>query len=269
MADRPRSLAESRGSSRATGLALMLILLPLLPTQALGQGVLGEILDKETGGPVATVQVELVDAEGQVVGQALSDPEGLFFIPSGLGTYSLVVSRLGYAPINVGDVEVTESSVFSVRIRLSPDAVELPGLVVQGERPVRYLDVNGFYKRQRMGFGHHLEVERERQLVTLEPSDFIRRLPGVVVRGGRVRSTRRTFRRGHTGNCLLQLLVDGMYRGVDLDEVLVLWNIEAIEVYNGVSNVPAQWQALANMGYLTPAGALIPTCGIVVVWTKH
>lgn len=269
MEDRVHHVAEIHRSPRATGLALVLMLLPLVPTQVLGQqGVLGELLDQETGAPVATAQVELLDAEGQVVGQTLSDRDGIFFIPSELGTYSVVVSRLGYAPINVGDVEITDSSVLlPVRILLSPDALELPGLVVEGEQRVRYLELNGFYQRQRMGFGHQLKIERDRMLQTLEPSDFVRRMPGVIVSsGGRVRKTRGT---ALGGLCLMQVMVDGIYRGVDLDDALVARDIEAVELYTRASDVPGQWQSLAFMGYLDPTGRKIPTCGIIVVWTRH
>ncbi len=246
----------------------VLSLCALLPTQATAQGIFGEILDEEAGGPVVSAQVALADSAGNVVGQALSDNAGQFFIAVDIGTYALVVSRLGYETVYVTDVKLTNTDVLPLRIRLSPDAVELPGLVVQGDRGVRYLEVNGFYKRKRLGFGHQLKIERDRQLQTLEPSDFIRRMPDVVVRGGRVRKTRGT---ALGSPCLLQVLVDGIYRGVDLDGVLVLWNIEAVEVYTRASNVPAQWQSLAFQGYRDERMnfQLKPTCGIVVVWTKH
>ena len=64
-------------------------------------------------------------------------------------------------------------------------------------------------------------------------------------------------------------MVDGVYRGVNLDDVLIVEEIDAIEVYNGLSNVPPQWKTLGEMGNLMHDGKRYPTCGVVVVWTKH
>ena len=63
----------------------VLSLLTLLPSQATAQGVQGEIFDEESGEPVVTAQVALVDATGKVVGRALSDSAGSFYIEVGLG----------------------------------------------------------------------------------------------------------------------------------------------------------------------------------------
>lgn len=246
----------------------VLSLLALLPTQTTAQGLLGVILDDEAGVPVASAQVVLADSAGNVVTRALSDNAGRFFVAVDIGTYALVVSRLGYETVHVTDVELTSTDVLSLRILLPPEAVEIPGLVVQGEQRVRYLEGVGFYERKRMGLGHQIEIERSRQIQTVAPSDYIRRIPGVVVQDGEVRSTRRG--RGAHEYCLLQLVVDGIYVGVDLNDLLVLWDVEAIEVYNGVSNIPARWQNLARMGYLEPnTDRVLETCGIVAVWTKH
>ena len=247
----------------------ILSLLVSLPGQITAQAVLGELLDEESGRPVATAQVVLVDSLGNVVGRALSDSAGRFFIAVDLGTYSLVVNRLSYEPQHVADVEITNRSILGLRIRLSPDTVQLPGLVVQGARGVSSLRTNGFYDRQKRGFGHFMELERIQRLQALKPTELVRRMPGVVVLDGEVRSRRAVFRPGGMMNCLLQVVVDGSYRGVNLDDVLIVDEIEGIEVYNGLSNVPARWQGLAGQGYLGSRGGTASTCGVIVVWTKR
>ena len=79
---------------------------------------------------------------------------------------------------------------------------------------------------------------------------------------------------------MLQIMVDGVYRGINMDEVVTVQDIAAIEVYQGLSNYPAQWQALALGGYMgmegegpkakrNKAAKFYRTCGLVVVWTKH
>ncbi|MFV2008082.1 MAG: hypothetical protein ACC667_11590, partial [Longimicrobiales bacterium] len=214
-------------------------------------------------------QVVLADSMGKVVGRALSDSAGRFFIAVDLGTYSLVVNRLSYEPEHVTDIEITNTSIMAVRIRLSPDAVEIPGLLVQGERRAPSLASNGFYDRKKRGFGHFVEVKRLRRLQALRPSELVRNLPGVVTRNGEVRSTRGVFRASGPENCVLQVVVDRVYRGANLDDILTVEEIEAIEVYNGSSNVPPEWQGLAGLGYLDITGGTTPTCGVVLVWTKR
>jgi Carboxypeptidase regulatory-like domain/TonB-dependent Receptor Plug Domain len=247
----------------------VLSLLALVPTHLTAQAVLGELLDNESGQPVATAQVVLADSMGNVVGRALSDSAGRFFIAVDLGTYSLVVNRLSYEPEHVTDIEITNTSIMALRIRLSPDAVEIPGLLVQGERRVPSLGANGFYDRKQRGFGHFIEVKRLRRLQAIRPSELVRNLPGVVTRNGEVRSTRGVFRPDGQENCVLQVVVDGVYRGANLDDILTVEEIEAIEVYTGFSNVPPKWQGLAGLGYLDITGGTTPTCGVVLVWTRR
>lgn len=251
---------------------LVLSLLAFLPAQAATQGIFGKILDEESGEPVSTAQLALVDAEGWVVGRALSDTAGYFFIAVDLGTYSLVINRLGYEPEHVADIQITNRSVLPLRIQLSPDAIELPGLIVHVEHrpvPVPFLETMGFYERKRLGFGHHIEIEESRRLRTFKPTDFLRRLPGLYVRNGEVRTARLDREQNP---CRLQVIVNGIYRGINVDEVLLVQEIEAIEVYKGPATVPGKWQNLAAQGswdFSTDPPRLRPTCGIVVVWTKH
>ena len=273
--------AQQRYGSLALGwAAAVLSLYALLPSQATAQGVRGGVFDEETQQAVATAMVVLVDTTGIVVGQALSDTAGLFFIEVDPGIYSVIVNRLGYEPMYITEVALTDPSIVPLEIRLSPDAISLPGLVVEGERRERYLTVNGFYDRKKMGFGHFIEVEHLRRLQAVKPSDFIRRFPGVKITGGQVHSRRTAWIDGTLEPCMLQILVDGIYRGINMDEVLTVQEIDAIEVYHGLSNYPAQWQALALGGYLGMEGKLVTTdrqrvarfyrtCGLVVVWTKH
>ena len=257
----------------AVGLTAWIVsLIALLPYQVSGQGVRGEVLDGEAGRPVSTAKVELINASGSVVGRALSDSAGRFLIEVDLGTYSLLVNRLGYEPLYVTDIQVTSTSLRAFRVLLSPDAVQLPGLVVQGEEShVRFLEVNGFYDRKGAGFGNFVEVGDLQRLQTITPTELLRRLPGIKIQGGEVRSSRAKWINQTMQPCLLQLVVDGIYRGINLDDVLIVEEIDAIEVYNGLSNVPPQWKSLGERGYLTsnPDDPLLPTCGVILVWTKH
>lgn len=221
---------------------------------------------KRPGQPVVTAQIELVDTTGNVVGRALSDTAGSFFIQAEMGTYAVVVTRLGYEPMYVMEVSITDMSTVPVQIRLSPDAVLLPGLVVEGERRLRYLTINGFFRRQELGFGHFIEMDRLKRLQTQDPTQLVRGLPGIKTQRGQVFSSRGQW---NGKPCLLQVVVDDVYRGANLDVALIVEEIEAIEVYNGLSNTPPRWKTIAARGSYGVDGRRQATCGVVVVWTKH
>jgi Carboxypeptidase regulatory-like domain len=244
----------------------VLSLLTLLPAQATPQGVRGEIFDEEAGEPVVAAQVALVDVTGKVVGRALSDSAGSFYIEVGIGTYSLVVNRLGYDPRYVMEVAIPDSSIVPLEVRLSPDAILLPGLTVEGERGVRNLTINGFYWRKRKGFGHFVEVEDLQRIQTQEPTQLLRSIPGIKTQRGEV-FTRRGDAVGDA--CALQVVVDNVYLGVNLDDILIVEEIGAIEVYNGINRTPSRWKTLAGRGYFDKAGTYRSTCGVVVVWTRR
>ncbi len=57
--------------------------------------------------------------------------------------------------------------------------------------------------------------------------------------------------------CLMDLYVDGVLyeRGI-IDDLISDW-IEAIEVYNGISEIPAQYNRTDAV------------CGVILVWTRH
>lgn len=59
------------------------------------------------------------------------------------------------------------------------------------------------------------------------------------------------------GPCAPTIVLDGMtLRGAELDDLIPLSHIDAIEVYKGAATVPPQW-----CGYAV--------CGVIAVWTKH
>lgn len=266
MVEAPQQMREGCRVLGVRCATAVLSLLTLLSSQATAQGVRGEIFDEEAGEPVVTAQVVLVDATGEVVGRALSDSAGSFYIEVGLGTYSLVVNRLGYDPRYVMEVAITDTSIVALEVRLSPNAILLPGLEVEAERGVRHLTTSGFYWRQRRGFGHFIEVEDLQRIQTHEPTQLLRSMAGIKTRRGEV-FTRRGDAVG--APCLLQIVVDDVYLGINLDDILIVEEIEAIEVYNGINRTPSRWKTLAGRGAFDNAGQHHSTCGVVVVWTRR
>lgn len=90
--------------------------------------VLGRVVSSETGEPIAAATVRLTDlGRGE-----LSHQNGTFhFDRVPVGAYTVAVQRLGFGPAQQR-IEVRPSDTTRVEIRLSPSAINIPGVVVTG-----------------------------------------------------------------------------------------------------------------------------------------
>jgi hypothetical protein len=89
--------------------------------------VRGSIVDRETLRPVTNVLV-VVEGLGR---EALSDAEGQYVLGSlPVGSYSVRLERMGYAPALRANVVVKSDRITFVNLELEPAAVGLEGLVV-------------------------------------------------------------------------------------------------------------------------------------------
>lgn len=116
-------------------------LLVLLSTPAWSQAVTGELegwVVDPAGNPLAEALVTTEGPRLQLPRTAQSDPRGYFRIqavPSGL--YTVRLRLIGRRPIALQHVMVALDRTTSLGvIRLEPRAVELPEIIVSGERPV-------------------------------------------------------------------------------------------------------------------------------------
>jgi carboxypeptidase family protein len=241
--------------TRAVGLTALLLILPM---QGSAQAIFGEIFDAVGGQPVVVAEVWLIDAEGTVVARALSDSTGEFRIAWAPGVYVLAVSGLGYQSRYIMDIPISDGNTGPLEIGLSASALSLDGLSVEVGATNRSLRLQGYYERKKLGLGSFIEVDKDDRSRSLKPTDLTRMMPGVRTQDGEV------FGRG----CLLQILLDGMYVGTDMDAVTIVADIQAVEVYRGISQVPIQWQSIAVFGDWLGRRGLRPTCGIVAVWTR-
>jgi hypothetical protein len=182
-------------------------------------------------------------------------------IPEGLRLVE--VRRQGYAPQRVA-TDFIRGSTLRREVVMTPDPVELEGLTVTSwGRSVR-LRNNGFYDRQRRGFGAYMTRDQIERLRPFHATDAFRYMRGFTV----VTSASREYvvaTRGSSaaGACVPPVYVDGnrMFTRnagdqADALESIPPDNIEAIEAYQGAATVPAEYS-------LTGA-----TCGVILIWTR-
>lgn len=259
-----------------SAVAGLLVMVAATPSIAVAQGIVGHLYDFDTGVIVATADVVMTNEAGDTVGRAISDSDGRFVILVEFpGNYSLSVSRLGYRSHVSTDVRLEDGKLEEYEITIHGDAVAIEGLVVSTTPRVKALNALGFYQRKESGrrgaFILPTDVEKMQAFST---SGLLRGVPGIAVRDGVVRTTRRAIQGPNLkmDQCALKVLVNGIDRGVELDDAIRRYDVSAIEVYNSLSAVPPQYLASASAGYvaidpITLEPGIERTCGAVVVWT--
>lgn len=234
-------------------MALALVTAPLGAQSRRTGTLVGRVLD-ETGVPVGNVEVAI----SRVERTTRTDSAGKFtlaLMPP--GQYDLVFRRVSYSPmvfmINITAGDTTEAEV---KMNAAPQAMTT---VHVEERPERRRELDGFESRKRLGIGHFItreEIERRDPHLL---SDMVRIIPGTnFVPIGFGRSVLRFTRAQGVRDCPPTYFIDGtMATGYNLDDMMVS-DVEAIELYSGLSGLPAQF---------AKARSTI-NCGTVVIWTR-
>ncbi len=212
------------------------------------------VTDLVTQEPVQAAQVEFtVPGEPDPLLRSLTGSEGRFQLDAvSPGPYELTVQALGYHDL-AHSVEIpTGQDRLEIRIEMVPQALELEPVVVTV--PSRtYLTRVGFNERRDRGLGTYLDREEVNRRATLQVSDIFYTIAGARVqqRSGPGRYADITFR----GGCVPDLFVDGVrtIRGTSVDDVLTVYDVEAMEVYRG-GLIPGRFSSA--------------DCAAIVVWTR-
>ncbi len=242
---------------------------PALQAQVLG----GTVLDSASGKPIVGARVVVLDSAGQGLYSAVTGSDGKFsFHLSATSDYRVRISRIGYPSSITKPIDVGATVSANVVIRLASTPISLDTVVVVAaavEKRPQFLVDAGFYRRQRVGFGHFLTREDIDKRDALILSDLLRGMSGVRVTCTGARRCAVTMRAANTmffrGKCNPSVVLDGVLLqsggtgsgGLGLDDLVNPFNIEALEVYPGPEGVPVQYS-----GYLSP-------CGAILVWSRR
>jgi hypothetical protein len=241
-----------------------LFLLPLLSALAApltAQVVRGKVLDAATGDPVPQAEVTASTTEGRGAGRTRAGADGSFSLElRAAGTFRLRAERAGYRPTVTDTLQVDARVTLEVEIRLSATAVAIEPLRVTArvEPPHRRnLELNGFYERERRGIGRFVRREEIERHGDFTLAQTLSRIPGTQIQYVRVHQYIFFPRSG----CRPWVFLDGSRMVVDasndINSIVSPNQVEAIEVFVGPSEVPAE--------YAAGRGA----CGVVLIWTKH
>jgi hypothetical protein len=215
--------------------------------------VQGRVIEAETGTPIG-------DATLRIAGTPLSRvsaADGSFTI-EGLppGEYALEAEHLAYRAWT-DSLEVEFDTDVTLEVRMATSAIPLEPLVVDVRSLM--LERRGFYMRMDRGVGAFFTRDRIGAMLPRIPTDLLWGVAGITMQPRRDGfGLQPVGRRG----CGFRYFLDGtrVGAGFEIDDVPVE-SIEAIEVYAGISTVPADFSALMH----EQRG----NCGVIVIWTRN
>jgi hypothetical protein len=247
--------------------------LAALPPAAGGQAVAGRLLDGSTGGPIALARVTLVDLHGHPVVFTVTDTEGNFLLTAGQpGDYWLSAQSLFYWEYFDGPLSLTTTDTVVVEFALTPNPLQLEGLIVKGERRPWRMVAGGYYDREKSGLGWHLDREKIERHAFRRISDVLFTVPGVRLYDtgfgdkepmfARAGGWGSLLNRSYGSTCFPRVFVDGMLWSwgeqvpTDIDRLLHPDEVEAMEIYTSPMEVPGRF------------GGLGARCGVIALWTR-
>lgn len=247
----------SRWTAPAAAIAALLLASPL-SAQILG----GRVMDKTSNEPIPEAVVEVLNPAGRSMQRTRTDRDGFFvFELREPGEYRVRTSRVGYQTVTSAGVQVESRQTVQVEVHISTGEVELEPLrVTARSQPPRsaFLEREGFYDRERSGFGIFLTpYELSQHNAATMTSELFRGVAGVnLTPAGPGRYRINMTRSG--GSCPPRILLDGSpVADADVDSFVEPQDVNGIEIYRGPSEVPGRWMGQRS------------SCGLIVIWTKH
>jgi len=220
-------------------------------TAAVTEPTVSGVIKDVAGLPVSDVEVGIIRGE-RLQQFVITAADGKFLLTGiARGVVPLRIRRLGYA-MQFLDVDARLPSAATLEIVLKTVPGELEEVMIAANET----RLREFYehKQQRGTFGRFLEQHEILRLGPTNPSDLFRSVPGIAIRSASTGAGNTIRIRG----CQPMVWVDGQrVPGAELDEVIQLSEIAAIEFYPSNAGIPAQYLERQNR-----------LCGLVLVWTR-
>lgn len=238
----------------AGGVGAALAVLLSVPDPLAAQAVFtGRTLNDSTREPIAGVEIVLEKPSTRVA----TDAEGRFSVGNiPWGVQHAIVRKIGYRPVRLR-LTVAGDDTMKVDIRMAQAAVELEPIEVTASTVPPGMEA--FAQRRLAGFGQFFDSKELRRAEFRRLSDFMTGVRGVRV----VQRGLRAYLVSSRSNCPMQVWLNGARLTTsprvpqDINEFSLV-SLEAIEVYAGASDTPAE--------LMGPSGG---SCGTVVLWTRR
>ena len=216
--------------------------------------LLGRVIDAETRSPVANASITLEEIDGA---RTLTNPRGYFSLgEQPWGVYRLSVSAFGYADRQEA-IRIQGGVSQTVDIELAAEPIAIEGLAVSVRGREDISGMEDMIRRMRLGLGNFITRDVIERRPGARVADLLREAPGtrVYISGPDV-----AYLEVRGKMCVPDVFVDGIPWITDAATALTSlygMELEAIEVYKGISETPAEF---IRSG---PA-----PCAVVVIWTR-
>ena len=241
-----------------------------------GQTLIGRVQDLSTRQPVAAVDVSVLTENEKLLGRAQTDSLGRFTVQwTAAERVRVRTERIGFVPSTSEVFTVRSGEAVTVRMWMSTSAIQVDPLTISARE--RANDVSGnlaeIERRKQLGGGKFIMREEIRQSGASQISHVLMNVPGIYLQpeannqhavhayslhnAGVSRSA--ASRRRNSADCPMTIFLDGRIHRHPISGVNVVPadDIEAIEVYRGLAEVPVEF-----------AGEHA-RCGIIALWTTR
>jgi hypothetical protein len=219
------------------------------------------VFDAQSGSPIEGVEVRDLLSKASAM-TTRTGTVALSFLPDG---ESLVrIRKLGYQSVTI-PVAISPVDTAPLTVLLNVAAQVLPTVVTKDSAP-RYFapGLRAFEERRRTNVGGYFVAEDMlRKNDTKRMTSIVRTLPGLAVvcpTAGRRRGEcyPQTTRMGRiTGDCKMQLYMDGILVDDDDLEKMRVDQFAGVEYYPGGASVPPQYNRTGS------------SCGTMLLWTRE
>lgn len=174
-----------------------------------------------------------------------------------IGTYTLEARALGFLPRRRA-VDILANGETVADLTLDSFGTYLDTVKVTAQRLYTSRTLQEFEQRKKRGFGHFFDEDAIEKRNPFFMADLLRMTPGVTVAPSPSFGSRILMRgTGFQAYCSPTVFVDGVRvfnNDGDLDAIVNVMDVRAMEVYTRGSTVPIQFQNMDG-------------CGSIVIWT--
>jgi hypothetical protein len=209
-----------------------------------------------SGRPLMGVELRMKGSDALL---ARTNDEGGFRIASmPVGPASIALRRLGFAPAVI-EVRLRADEIDSLVITMSALAASLPEVAAVDEHDVLSKRILArFWERRKRGFGSFMTRDEIEKRNAPDFAELVRGIPSVQITMRNGRKAIRFTRNGTVRDCPPQYILNGIRIENGSPDEFAPEEVEALEIYPGVSTLPVEFQPRPNTY----------TCGAVVVWTR-
>lgn len=270
------TLASQRARRAATAGAVLAVLATAAPAPPLAAQVLrGRLLERESDRPIPMALLILIGTAQDSVARAITDDLGRFTLTAPRpGDYFVVASALGYEDGRAGIFELGAGGELAVDFRLTPDPLAVPGIEVTEELRIHEppLVKNGFFDRLVHGAGYFITPADLAAADASRLTDVLSGVPFLTLVNAY--PTDRILIQGSGALCTPAIIIDGLLASTirgrrgspnqipgsegDIEALVSLKEVEAIEVYRGGQQMPQQFTGMSRT-----------ECGAIIIWTKR